>query len=173
MNIFYTSKLPSECAQDLDDKRLVKMVLETAQLLSTTIHELSNDITPLRAPYKITHRNHPCAVWARESENNYTWLVNLFGELSNEYTYRFGRQHKCLEHIFTFASIIDYLDFPLREFSIPPNCTPFKEDSDTQNAYRRYMQEVKWVDGKARFTRRPPPEWSQKAHIPFVIIGRD
>jgi hypothetical protein len=44
MNIFVTSDCPKLSAQALDNKRVVKMVLETAQLLSTAIFINNNDI---------------------------------------------------------------------------------------------------------------------------------
>lgn len=53
----------------LDDKRLPKMVLETAQILCSALK-------PEDSPYKITHYNHPCCKWVRESESNYIWLLN-------------------------------------------------------------------------------------------------
>ena len=57
MNLFYVEREPVAAAQALCDKHVVKMILETAQMLSTA-HRLSE--TP-QAPfvYKVTHRNHP------------------------------------------------------------------------------------------------------------------
>jgi len=45
--------------------------------------------------YKATHINHPSAVWVRESAENYIWLTELLSELCKEYTYRYGKVHKC------------------------------------------------------------------------------
>ena len=66
MNIFVSSFDAREAAKALDDKRLIKMVLETAQILSTNIN-----LAGLRqGPYKTTHQNHPAVVWCRQSHAN-------------------------------------------------------------------------------------------------------
>lgn len=61
MNIFVTDISPIVSAQALDDKRVVKMILESAQLLSSAIfinsQSIYNDI------YKPTHLKHPCTIW--------------------------------------------------------------------------------------------------------------
>ena len=72
MNIFFVHKDPVIAAQSLCDKHVVKMVLETAQILCTAIHNSSNgDIKP---PYRPTHKNHPCVKWAGLSGANFDWL---------------------------------------------------------------------------------------------------
>ena len=55
MNIFYLSHDPEEAAQYQYNKHVVKMILESAQLLCTAHRELGND----DVPYKSTHKNHP------------------------------------------------------------------------------------------------------------------
>ena len=87
MNIFLLHKDPTLAAQMQCDKHVVKMVLETAQLLCSPFE-------PDKAPYKRTHYNHPCSVWARESISNYNWLLHHGQALAAEYTYRYGRRHK-------------------------------------------------------------------------------
>ena len=73
MNIFVTHLDPVKCAQNLDDKRVIKMILESAQMLSTSIN-----VSGGKGPYKTTHVNHPCSVWVRSSNANYYWLLNHF-----------------------------------------------------------------------------------------------
>jgi hypothetical protein len=79
-----------------NDRHVVKMIVETAQLLSTAHHlaGLDLDLTEL---YKQTHINHPCSKWARESIDNYVWLCDLGMELCYEYTFRYGKIHKTQE----------------------------------------------------------------------------
>lgn len=104
MNIFLTSLCPIECARDLDTRRLSKMILETCQLLSTAKHYRINDWGFLNdnPAYKPTHKNHPCAVWARESVNNYCWLMELLHSYAEEYHKRQGKHHKSyLDHVTT------------------------------------------------------------------------
>ena len=102
MNIFAVSECPIECAKFLDDKRVVKMVLETAQLLSTVHHMCGTSVDGM---YKATHPHHPCSVWARASKGNYLWLYAHFVALCDEYRARYFRVHKT-------ASLLPLLSSP-------------------------------------------------------------
>jgi len=93
VNIFVTSGSAFSCAKVLDDKRVVKMVLETAQMLSTAITEHGGE-----GFYKPTHVNHPCSRWVRETRGNYWWTVLHFHALLSEYSRRYLRTHKCSNH---------------------------------------------------------------------------
>lgn len=88
MNIFVLDLDPTKAAQYQCDRHVVKMVLESAQLLCSA-HE--------SAPYKRTHYNHPCAVWTRSSMSNYKWLLSHAYALAAEYKQRYGKEHKCVE----------------------------------------------------------------------------
>jgi hypothetical protein len=81
-----------KCAQYHVDKHVVKMILETAQLLCG-VHHMLPEPTP-DVPYKLSHKNHPCAIWVRENMENYNWLCELGLELCKEYTHRYGKIHK-------------------------------------------------------------------------------
>ena len=94
MNIFYLDKNPKLCAQYHVDRHVVKMILETAQLLST-----AHWLTGGEGPYRATHKNHPSAIWARSNKSNYNWLCKLGLELCEEYTYRYGKIHKTQQHL--------------------------------------------------------------------------
>lgn len=91
MNIFVLDENTNLAAQYHCNKHCVKQILETAQLLCNSHHLCGNK----NAPYKLTHKNHPCSVWARKTVNNYIWLVNFGTSLCKEYTYRYERIHKC------------------------------------------------------------------------------
>lgn len=92
MNIFMLDKSPQKAAQAHCDKHVVKMILEYAQLLSTAHRLLDGDDVP-EVLYKPTHKNHPSAIWARESQANYRWLYDCFVSLCDEYTERYGKTH--------------------------------------------------------------------------------
>lgn len=113
MNIFILDNCPKKAAIMHIDKHLIKMILETAQLLSTC-HRVLDGVktvglskkgrksTKYTLPdsreeilYKSTHVNHPCSVWLRQSNENYNWLFSLYESLLQEYQYRYGRVHKC------------------------------------------------------------------------------
>lgn len=155
MNIFATSSNPYACAIALDDRRLIKMILETTQLLSTAMYFHESPYTP---PYKKTHEKHPCAKWARESDSNFNWLTSHLSDLSAEYTIRFNRIHKCAQFIDLFRD--NYPFIPSGWLTPFVNCTPFKTESNVHEAYRKSLR-VKWEkDGlNARWTRRAEPSW--------------
>lgn len=91
MNIFVLDNSPKSAAEYHCDKHVVKMILETAQLLSTAHHVTGSGSDSL---YKPTHKNHPCALWVRESRQNYLWALELGQHLLEEYGKRYGRVHK-------------------------------------------------------------------------------
>lgn len=94
MNIFYFDECPVVSAEAQPDKMLVKMPLETAQMLCTAHRVLDGDEYADEAGlYKEAYKNHPCTIWARESRGNYEWLYIHFLALAMEYTYRYGKEH--------------------------------------------------------------------------------
>ena len=92
MNIFVIDKNPRKAARQLCDRHVVKMALETAQLLSTVSHQKG-----FKAPYKASHQKHPCTIWAGKSLGNWRWLVAHGLAICDEYTRRYGRVHKSRE----------------------------------------------------------------------------
>src|SRR6476646_3315823 len=120
MNIFVLSESPLLAAQYQHDRHVVKMTLESAQLLSTAIwqNERLNSIyqavrmagpTEWEGPesgtfdlYKSTHPNHPCAVWTRQSDANFCWLTLHFQALLEEYAMRFRKTHGCHKLLYIF-----------------------------------------------------------------------
>lgn len=127
MNIFVLSKDPEECAKYHCDKHVVKMTLETAQILSGALHRYINDVPyilhTIQMPpgelsnqermiiyeriynditskiYRPTHLEHPCIKWASKHKQNFNWLCDLGLALANEYKYRWGKEHKSKEII--------------------------------------------------------------------------
>ena len=92
MNIFVLSGDPTEAAIAQINKHVVKMPLETAQMLCASYPDGI-------APYKKTHYNHPCTIWSRECIENFEWLIDHGMALCQEYTHRYGRRHKCQDVI--------------------------------------------------------------------------
>ena len=90
MNIFCTSECPIESAKFLDDKRCIKMCLESAQLLSTALRVHGYKGSDI---YRIAHLNHPSSIWTRTTKGNYQWLLAHFKALCEEYTRRTGKTH--------------------------------------------------------------------------------
>ena len=154
MNIFVLNEDPVLAARDQCNKHVVKMILESAQLLVTAF--------PVGAtPYKHTHVNHPCGVWTRQSLSNYKWLLVHAIELCQEYTRRYGKHHK------TEDVILNLLDAEpdLPDIGLTPFARAIKEPwkgyslvhgMDIVEAYRYYYKQ-----DKARFAR-----WSPRAQAP-------
>ena len=92
MNIFVLDKNPEKAAKMLCDKHINKMIIESAQMLCAT-HWMRNS----EAPYKLTHKNHPCSKWVRKSYGNYNWLLKHALAIAKEYEKRYERKHKTLE----------------------------------------------------------------------------
>jgi len=96
MNIFYLDSNHETSAKYHVDKHVVKMVTEYAQLLSSAVR-----ISGIDAGYKLTHANHPSAIWTRESLDNWLWLRELAEALNYEYMYRYdhAENHKAYDEI--------------------------------------------------------------------------
>ncbi len=150
MNIFVLDRNPKIAARYHCDKHVVKMILESTQLLSTAHHVLGDG-----GPYRKTHTNHPCAVWVRNNWHHYIWVRDLLVSLLAEYTDRYGKRHKCEDVLFqvffppTGMSASDPVD--------PPQCMPdeYKGD-DVVDAYRSY-----YIGDKSRFAtwKTSAPYW--------------
>ncbi len=156
MNIFVLSEDPVEAAIMQCDKHVIKMSLETAQLLCSPFENG-------HAPYRRTHYNHPCAVWTRTSRENYEWLLTHGRALCAEYTFRYQRVHKSAEVIAWCAEHFEGLVFPQR------GLTPFALTMDDEYklngavaSYRNF-----YIKAKSRFARwergRDMPAWYREA----------
>lgn len=156
MNIFFLHMNPRICAMMHVDKHVIKMILETCQLLCSAVH-LNGDYTP---PYKLTHKNHPSSVWVRKSLKNYKWLCELGIELCKEYTYRYGKIHKTQKHI-------EFLTYhppslPNDEFTIPPAVMPDNyKKNDTVLSYRYYIlyEKTDLLSWSGKIAGRQTPVW--------------
>lgn len=156
MNIFASHSTPVLCAQVLDNRRVVKMILETAQMLSTVLRKLSVDDPTL---YKSAFQNHPCTLWAGATRGNFNWLVDHGLALSDEYSLRFdGKVHKSRAIIARCGSYNDLLPGDAM-MTIFTNCTIFKEEEDVLIAYRKALSEKWFRDTNPQWGPRHPPEW--------------
>jgi Pyrimidine dimer DNA glycosylase len=148
VNIFILNEDPVIAARDLCDKHVVKMIVESAQLLCITIGD--------KSPYKLTHVNHPCAKWVCASLNNYWWLLEHAKEMSAEYTRRYHKRHKS-EDVIDFV-MRSYKSFPKTELTPFVQAVPdhYKNESAVL-AYRNY-----YIGEKSRFAKwnySDKPSW--------------
>lgn len=157
MNIFYFDSCPIKSAQAQPDKMLVKMPLETAQMLCTAHRELDGDeYADEVGLYKVAYKNHPCTIWARETHSNYRWLLKHFLALGSEYTFRYGKKHKSVEKLYRG---LDQLpgNIPLNAMTPIAQAMPDQyKNEDPVKAYRDYCINektyAKWDKGRDKPT---------------------
>lgn len=117
MNLFFINQYLEGCALEACDKHVVKMILETAQLLYSAWWCRSGNLPPSELqPYRKTHINHPMSIWVRESKTNYQFACYYGLLLCHEYTQRYGKYHKTEAHI---RQLYQW-GFPPLELEIPP-----------------------------------------------------
>lgn len=141
MNIFYIHTQPEVCAHAMSNKHVVKMILESAQLLSTAHHELQSHIA--KHLYKPTHKNHPSAKWVRQSSQHYNWLYAHFVYLNAEYFERYQRVHKTWQ-LHTYLSQVPS-NLKDNGFAPPPPAMPdeYKVLDNPLLSYRKYYEAEK------------------------------
>ena len=181
MNIFAVSNCPQESARALCDKHVVKMVTESAQMLSTA-HRMLDGVMEMRPSksgkrmikywkldgplenilMKAVHMNHPCTVWTMQSIENYKWHVQHYMALAVEYNRRYGKTHGAWSN----NGIGGYLMAPPRNIPEGPQ-TPFAiamknfpeciVADDPIQSYRNYYNVAK--SSFAKWTNREVPYW--------------
>ena len=179
INIFFLSYCPKQSAKWMVDKHVVKMILESAQLLSTAhrvldgklvegktktgrkkkVYEFSDNRNDM---YAATHINHPCAIWTRESSVNYLWLYDHFCALLEEYHFRYNKVHACEKMRFLLSHIPK--NIPKTNEMTPIKCAmdaSYIISDDAIENYRNYYK-----TGKTHlmsWKRRLPPVWFTSA----------
>ena len=163
MNIFYVDKDPANAAMCLPDKLVVKMPLESAQMLSTAHRLLSgDDYCDERGIYLKAYMNHPCTIWAWETSQNYLWLYYHFYFLCREYETRYDRQHLSFTKLNDALSQLP-LNIPDAGLTTMPQAMPDEyKNNDPVQAYRDYVVNEKTY---AQWNKIPSrqPEWWQIA----------
>ena len=177
MNIFYVDSDPEAAARNMVDRHVVKMILETAQLLSTAHRvidgeeyvgqsqsgrkakrwRLSGNADAIM--YAATHINHPSAVWVRENSANYDWLYDHLLALGREYTHRYGRTHLTIDKL---KDILEDAPENIEQSNVitkMPSCMDkqYIIDADPITNYRNYYNYGK--TDLLRWSNRTPPQW--------------
>ncbi|MGA1046645.1 MAG: hypothetical protein ACO3UU_01430 [Minisyncoccia bacterium] len=158
MNIFHLHKDPKICAEYHCDKHVVKMILETGQMLSTAYQRhcgIDEDL------YKPAYQKHPMTIWVGDSQANYLWTMDLLGELINQYRYRYNNKTHSTGRILNNLllknkNVID--KFKYKSFLIPPLCMPdhYKVDNYIQSYINYYVGDKKRF---AKYTRVDTPSF--------------
>lgn len=177
MNVFLLSLNPKENVKYYCDKHVVKMIVESTQLLcASSFRSYSNisifdtkdekdmrlwnewNISNNFMGYLPSHLKHPCTLWLIESLDNWLYLKDLAYCLINEWCYRY--RHSPLEH--PCKKVLDNLaepKLPALGLTEPPQCMPekYKISNDVIMAYRNYYIGEKWKFVK--WTKRGIPDW--------------
>jgi hypothetical protein len=150
MNIFFLHRDPSRAAKAQCDKHVVKMVLETTQMLSTAARRHGYDVG-----YMSAYPKHPMTIWVGDTWDNFNWTMMHGEALSSEYTFRYKKFHKCHQVLQEISLAVKLSSKNINDITTPPQCMPdeFKCD-DYVRAYRNfYVHKI----GGWKF----PPKWFQ------------
>lgn len=152
MNIFILDRNPKLAARANCDKHVIKIILEISQMLSMAMSMSGSD----KAPYRVTHQNHPMSKFVRTTKGNYKWTCDHLEALLQEYTERYGKIHKCAQYLNLFRNSIHLI--PDGDLTTFPQCMPDEyRDEDPVKAYKTYYK----MD-KARFAKwrlGNEPDW--------------
>jgi len=151
MNIFVLDKNPRQAAEWHVNKHVVKMPLETAQMLCTVLNQ-----NGVKTPYKSTHVKHPCTIWAGESMGNFVWLCELGLELCREYTYRYEKVHKCeaiIKECLTYACKVQNTEMTEFVQAMPNEL----KQTNPIDGYKNYY--IKAKSHIAEWKNRNQPNW--------------
>mgnify|MGYP000113573499 FL=1 len=180
MNIFKLDVCPIQSAQDQCDKHVVKMVIESAQMLSTAHRMVDGkmerrpsksgsmlqywELPDVRETvlYKGVHFNHPSTVWTRESKTNYDWHYKHFAALCDEYTYRYGKVHATDLKLRTILSKApsNIPNVGSTPFKLAMKANPECMFEDAVKSYRAYYH-TKQERFSMVWTKRSIPDWWQ------------
>lgn len=148
------------------DKHVVKMILESCQLLSTVAREKYK----IDAGYKSGWKNHPCTAWVAKRDANFWWLFQLAMWLCDEYTFRYGKHHKSEETLKDLSSLFNiiagrlFVREPSRMLSMPYLAMPDDcKTNDPVQSYRNYY--LKYKQHLLTYTRREIPFWIKEAGL--------
>jgi hypothetical protein len=171
MNIFILDYDPNKIAESLCDRHIVKMILESGQMLSTAHH-----VKGIKKPnlYKATHINHPCTVWTYETIGNYLYHYDLFRSMGREYERRYLRQHKTIKELGDvlktlpefIPTIISMTNFAL---AMPDK---YKNYSDPVDSYRNYYLGEKSHMCTWTYPAHPPYWFNKDQNDPTSLSGK-
>ena len=161
MNIFVTDPSPIQSARNLPDKHIVKMPLETCQMLAIIYSDWYYGVGKLYkldgTPYRTAHgafRNHPCTQWAAANQYNLAWLIQHGFALCDEYYMRYNKVHTCLDVIHQairiynacFDQSVSQSYHKVTDFTrAMPESIKFDTTIDTITAYKQYLNTKPWL----------------------------
>ncbi len=175
MNIFYTNRCPKKSAHDLCIKHRNKMIVESAQMLSTAHHVLDGS-RAIKGIYKLAYENHPSSKWVRSSFLAYSWLLIYTEELLNLYKQQNWCNHASFDVVQTLGRVP--LNAPEQDFTEPPFVAleSFKvpHQHSTEYKYQQYLlwKYRTWSSSNINNVQffKNPPSWILEQGVPYLIV---
>jgi len=164
MNRFLINYTPEMCARDMCDKHVVKMPLEEAQMLCTTVRLHAPEYAEEAGLYRAVHQKHPCTIWAGMTSSNFRYSLEMFRQMCREYTHRYGKVHASWRLYDALKDAEKYV--PDGYITSHPEC--FSEHTNLKSGVNWPIQSYRkfYVTKQKRFkmvwTRRDKPEWFVK-----------
>jgi len=152
MNIFASFPCPERSARYLDDTRIIKMVLESCQLMATAASMHGRWVEGFPYP---SHVHHPLTKWVAAGRENFDWLWAHAWAMDYERRCRYDndRVHKTLDacwhaNMHRVRSALPYGQTPFhnsaRNMELGIDFTHIK---DVHKAYRLYLK-ARWETQK-------------------------
>lgn len=170
MNIFFLHWIPHISAQYHFNAHVIKIILEITQMLCTAYHECgyTDESLPFKL-YKSTHKNHPTSKWIRDYTGNFVYACKIGLALCHEYTFRYGKIHKCqpmieyfLNHPINTQQGDKFLLLPSGDVITPPALAmpPEYKVGNAIDSYRAYYQSsLKAKLAINGWKKREKPSW--------------
>ena len=161
MNRFLIEDSPREIAKSLCDQHIVKMPLEEAQMLCTSLWHHAPEYAEEKNLYKPVHKKHPCTLWAMKTNLNYAFAFCLYKAMLDEYTNRYKKQHGAGKHLDALWYGTNYI--PKGRVTKHPQCFSGLDELKTDEFYPLKAYRQFYIVDKARFARynngRDKPSW--------------
>ena len=148
MNIFCLDRDPYVSAEMMCDKHIVKMIIETCQILSAVVdryyYETCSKDENL-PQYPKAHKKHPSTLWAKESRDNTRWLIKHLHGLVHEYTKRYDKKHKMDSYYKKYIELVEKCSFPKKDMTEFVQAITNKDlhRDDPIDGYREYYNKEK------------------------------
>lgn len=144
MNIFFLDRDPVKAAEYHCDKHVVKMILETAQIISTVYDRYGKHEDWMLKP---CFKHHPCTLWAGNSRQNLIWLIRLGFALNTEYTVRYKKEHKYLNLFMRFNAknhrfMPDSSEMTQPALAMPKDCIVSDDVESYRNYYKTHKRKI-------------------------------
>jgi len=176
MNIFITNEDPVLAARDLCDKHVrSKMQIEGAIMLAHAFPQevLDHSSTPKTKTGKSRksgkgYSKHQCSIWARESKENFMWLVNHTLEQFEERMYRWPNSTEHFTKEFIGWCSKNLHNTFIEKTSLTPFAVAIKSDCicrksitnfDSLPVVEQYRAYIIHDKSFAAWTKRETPSW--------------